>query len=149
MSVSHKKQLFDIVHFIGDKDKKSIDCVPSTWIFFDQEMRQLRTTFMPPPYTTKKCNDLHKLVQNLGIAPNKWPSYSVNILGSTGTVLLLSKARKYQHANFQRGAYGSFSGRDNAHNQKLYMCTAPIFTHMHLSTVYVIPSTTGTISSTS
>lgn len=94
MSVLKKKKVFDIIQFLdnaNDNEKKSIDCVPSLWIFFDEKMHQLKTKFMPPPYSIKKCNALHKLVQKNGDAPNTWPSYHVNLIESAGTSLLLKK----------------------------------------------------------
>jgi len=57
MSTLKKRgKTFDVVHFIdsnNDNEKKSIDCVPSSWIFFDKIKHQTMTKFMPPPYTKK------------------------------------------------------------------------------------------------
>lgn len=43
---------------------------------------------MPPPYTPKKCNPLHKLMKANGNAPDKWPSYAVEILENAGNLWL-------------------------------------------------------------
>jgi len=89
-----KKKIFDIVYFIQsdtDNENKSIDCVPSSWIYFDKEMHQLMTKFMPPPYTAKKCSALHKLVKENKNAPDKWPNYPVNIVKSAGILFVIIK----------------------------------------------------------
>lgn len=83
------RKMFDIVHFVqsgnGNK-KKSIDCVPSSWIYFDKKKHQLMTKFMPP-YTTKKCNTLHKLIKANGNAQDNWPNYPIKIMERTGIML--------------------------------------------------------------
>lgn len=98
MSALKKKKMFDIVHFIdsnNDNEKnKSVDCVPSSWIFYDKKMHQIMTKFMPPPYTRKTCNALHKLVKDNGNAPDSWPNYAVKIVESAGNLLLLKRIAK-------------------------------------------------------
>lgn len=49
---------------------------------------------MPPPYTVKKCNTLHKLVKANGDAPDKWPTYAIKIVDNAGTLLLLTRGGK-------------------------------------------------------
>jgi len=86
-TLKKRRKTFDVVYFIdsnNDEKKKSIDCVPSSWIFFDKKMHQIMTKFMPPPYTKKKCNLLHKLVKTNKNAPDKWPNYAVKIVESAG-----------------------------------------------------------------
>ncbi|XP_036149748.1 uncharacterized protein LOC105833247 isoform X3 [Monomorium pharaonis] len=87
MSTLNKKNIFNIVHFYKSKyeDKKSMDCVPSTWISFEPEKQELVAKFMPPPYTKKNCNVLHELVKNNKIPLEKWPQYPIKILESAET----------------------------------------------------------------
>ncbi|XP_036139837.1 uncharacterized protein LOC114254628 [Monomorium pharaonis] len=88
MSVPKRRKIFDIVQFIdndNENEKKSIDCVPSLWIFFDEEIRQIKTKFMPPLYSSKKCNVLHKMVQKNVDPLSTWPSYRINLIKSAGT----------------------------------------------------------------
>lgn len=39
---------------------------------------------MPPPYTKKKCNVLHELVERNKPPLDKWPKYSIKIIENTG-----------------------------------------------------------------
>lgn len=86
-----KKKTFMIVHFTEsvNNEEKCIDCVPSMWVFLDKKKCQIMTKFMPPPYTVQKCNTLHKLVKDKENAPDKWPSYPVQILGHAGMLLFI------------------------------------------------------------
>lgn len=88
-----KKKMFDIVQFVqrDDSEKKSIDCVPSSWIIFDQKSHQLMTKFMPPPYTASRCFALHKMVKENKNAPDNWPNYAINIVQSVGKYLICYK----------------------------------------------------------
>lgn len=74
---------FQIIEFIarGGKKMKSIDIVPSSWVFYDQKKGKLVTKFMPPPYNAENNDHLHKLVRNSKIAPEDWPTYNIKIRG--------------------------------------------------------------------
>lgn len=43
----------------SSKKQKSVDCVPSKWIFFDETTKNLKTPFLPPPYTAKKYKEFY------------------------------------------------------------------------------------------
>ncbi|XP_018376462.1 PREDICTED: uncharacterized protein LOC108769776 [Trachymyrmex cornetzi] len=80
---------------------KSIDCAPSSWIFSNTETQQLMTKFMPPPYTKKRCNTLHKLIQARKSAPDEWPNYPIKVLQSTGTYAeALTEIEKLKHKDY-------------------------------------------------
>lgn len=115
MSTLNKKNTFNIVNFFKSttyEDKKSMDCVPSTWISFDPENQELVAKFMPPPYTKKKSNVLHDLVKNNNIPLEKWPQYPIKILESAGRVILIKKlTQKYDICNgiiYFRNLYRGF-----------------------------------------
>lgn len=88
MSAKNRKNIFSVINFVNTKnDKKSIDCVPSTWISYNPESQGLVTRFMPPPYSKKKCKALHELVKRNEPPLDKWPTYPIKILANTGKVI--------------------------------------------------------------
>ncbi|XP_018317942.1 uncharacterized protein [Mycetomoellerius zeteki] len=59
------------------------------------------TKFMSPPYTKKKCNALHKLIQARKSTPNEWPNYPIKVLQSTGTYTeALIEIDKLKHKDY-------------------------------------------------
>lgn len=70
-----KMKSYTLIEFSGDssKRKKSVDCVPSNWIFFDEKEKKLKTPFLPPPYTiSKRCQQFHDIVKAKGDPDSKW-----------------------------------------------------------------------------
>lgn len=49
---------YQIVEFVNDREDNtiSVDCVPSKWVTYDQNLRSCVCKFMPPPYNTKRCD---------------------------------------------------------------------------------------------
>lgn len=65
---------------------KSVDIVPSSWIFYD-DTTGLMTKFMPQPYNDEKLAYLHSLMQLKVPAPENWPNYTINVRGEASKLL--------------------------------------------------------------
>lgn len=81
--------IYKLIQFIAkDKSKgKSVDVVPCEWIVYDNVTGNLKTIFMPPPYTTETAELLHALVKSRATPPQSWPFYEVNIVGDASKFL--------------------------------------------------------------
>lgn len=75
-------ETYKLVEFADEiKDGiKSIDVVPSSWIFYDGKTG-LMTKFMPQPYNEENLAYLHSLVQLKAPALESWPNYTVDVRG--------------------------------------------------------------------
>lgn len=57
--------IYKLIESATDRCKgRSVDVVPSKWITYDLQAGNLKTIFMPPPYTTETAEILHSLVQS-------------------------------------------------------------------------------------
>ncbi|KYN30711.1 hypothetical protein ALC56_14955, partial [Trachymyrmex septentrionalis] len=65
---------YTLIEFISDKKKESVDCVPSNWIFFNGKEG---TSFLPRPYTIKKCQEFHDVVKAQRNPDSKWSSCAI------------------------------------------------------------------------
>jgi len=75
--------VYKLIEFIA-KDRckdRSVDIVPCEWIIYDNETGNLKTIFMPPPYTSETAELLYSLVKSRAEPPKSWPFYEINILG--------------------------------------------------------------------
>lgn len=82
--------IYKLIEFIA-KDKckgRSVDIVPCEWIVYDNATGNLKTVFMPPPYTTKTAELLYSLVKNKAEPSKSWPLYEINIVGEASKFLL-------------------------------------------------------------
>lgn len=77
---------YQLVEFDEDvsSEKKSIDCVPTSWIEFDPVLGKCLTKFMPPPYTNKRIKMLKEMTLEQSDAPSDWKKYPINIRGAAG-----------------------------------------------------------------
>lgn len=77
---------YQIVEFVNDREDNtiSVDCVPSKWVTYDQNLRSCVCKFMPPPYNTKVRLKLDSFVLSKSEAPESWPSYPVYLRGEAG-----------------------------------------------------------------
>lgn len=75
---------YTIIEFIENKKRKSVDCVPSNWIFIDEEEKKLKTPFLPPPYTNKRCQQFRSIVKEKKDPDSKWSTYAIIIKGQAG-----------------------------------------------------------------
>lgn len=79
---------YTIIKFISDSKsdtkRKSVDCVPSNWIFYDEEEKTLKTPFLPPPYTIKRCQQFHEIIKAQKDPDNTWFKCSIIIKGQAG-----------------------------------------------------------------
>lgn len=66
---------------------RSVDVVPCDWIVYDNETGNLKTVFIPPPYTTETTELLYSLIKSRAESP-KWPFYEIIILGDASKFLL-------------------------------------------------------------
>lgn len=48
---------------MNDKEEKSIDCVPNKWVILDENIGELKTSFLPPLRMHKKCQRFHHIVE--------------------------------------------------------------------------------------
>lgn len=76
---------YQVVEFI-EKGKaiKSVDCVPSKWVTYDEKAHTCVTKFMPPPYNKKRKDKLHSLIAAKFDALEHWPYYPVYLRGEAG-----------------------------------------------------------------
>lgn len=84
ISVTAKEH--QIVEFINEKkdDKISIDCVPSKWVTYDQNLRSCVCKFIPPPYNTKVRMKLESYIVTKSDALESWPTYPIYLRGDAG-----------------------------------------------------------------
>lgn len=63
--------IYKLIQFVAkDRHKgRSVDIVPCEWIIYDNQAGNLKTVFMPPPYTTETADLLHSLVKSRAEPP--------------------------------------------------------------------------------
>jgi len=49
----------------------------------EREEKALKTPFLPPPYTTKKCQQFHEIVKAKKDPDSKWFTCTITIKGQT------------------------------------------------------------------
>ena len=82
---SENSYLYQLVQFVRRGPKapvKSIDCVPSDCVTYNNNGGKLECKFMSPPYDSGKVKRLHDLVKKRVPASAEWPVYTVLIKGS-------------------------------------------------------------------
>lgn len=80
---------YALIEFKGNyEDIKSVDCVPTKWLFKD-ENKQLKTHFLPPPYTPKRCRKFHKSIKLMKEPSENWITYAVTLKKQTGKIMLI------------------------------------------------------------
>ncbi|XP_071653190.1 uncharacterized protein [Temnothorax longispinosus] len=103
MNVAESSRIYKLIEFIS-KDRckgRSVDVVPCEWIVYDNEAGNLKTVFMPPPYTTETAELLHSLVKSRAEPPKSWPFYQINIVGDAKTYeLALDKLKKLEEKKY-------------------------------------------------
>ncbi|XP_024872565.1 uncharacterized protein LOC112455093 isoform X2 [Temnothorax curvispinosus] len=102
-NVAESSRIYKLIEFIS-KDRckgRSVDVVPCEWIVYDNEAGNLKTVFMPPPYTTETAELLHSLVKSRAEPPKSWPFYQINIVGDAKTYeLALDKLKKLEEKKY-------------------------------------------------
>lgn len=73
---------YRLVMFLNNKKKtKEIDIVPATWLHSNDSSQDLLCKFMPAPYNKERAQKLIKMVRNLDLPEESWPSYPVDLVG--------------------------------------------------------------------
>lgn len=87
----YEEYFYQLIEFIsrGPKKMKSIDIVPSNWIWYDPKKGKLVCKFMPPPYDAENNALLHSLIKTNANAPESWSVYPVKIIGRASEYIIV------------------------------------------------------------
>jgi len=87
--MDHKSYNWQLIEFIDNGTAEGVpyvDCVPSSWLMYNQAAKKLLCFYPPPPYTDKLCKNLQKQIKQRNCPVDNWPLWHVNIRGGAGII---------------------------------------------------------------
>lgn len=83
---------YSLISFTGEVTPdglQEVDCVPSTWISYDDELCSCVVKYLGPPYKKEDKKLLQELINNRAEAPADWPCYPIELRGHAGKLWYL------------------------------------------------------------
>lgn len=86
--MDHKYE-WQLIEFLENKTEEGVpyvDCVPYSWLIYNQETKTLLCSYPPPPYTTQICENLQQEIKERNYPEKKWPLWNVTLRGGAGII---------------------------------------------------------------
>ncbi|KAK0077098.1 hypothetical protein PV326_010303, partial [Microctonus aethiopoides] len=80
-----KYALVEFIEERTDDGKISIECVPSSWVKFDQKIGKCSVKFLAQPYGPEDIRLINDFIKKCAPAPQSWPRFPIILKGDAAT----------------------------------------------------------------